>query len=92
MNNHYKRQYRELGDETKEKISLSTTGKPKSEQHKQRISQAMKDYWQQVPHRPQSGITMNDLIEESKPLIKVKKLVILPLCNNNLNLSNYEKC
>ncbi len=62
MNNQYKRQYRELSDETKEKISLSTTGVRKSDLHKQHISQAMKDYWQGVPHRPQSGITMNDLI------------------------------
>lgn len=62
MNNQYKRQYRELSDETKEKISLSATGVRKNDLHKQHISQAMKDYWQGVPHRPQSGITMNDLI------------------------------
>ena len=52
MNNQYKRQYRELSDETKEKISLSTTGVRKSELHKQHISQAMKDYWKGVPHKP----------------------------------------
>ncbi len=63
MNNQqYKRQWRELDDVTRERISRSTQGKPKSELHKQRIRQAMKDYWQQVQHRPQSGITMDDLI------------------------------
>ena len=51
-NNQYKRQYRELSDETKEKISLSTTGVRKSDLHKQHISQAMKDYWRGVPHKP----------------------------------------
>ena len=58
----HKRQWRELDDATRERISRSTQGKAKSEQHKQRISQALKDYWQTVPHRPQSGITMADLI------------------------------
>ena len=48
----YKRQYRELDDETKMKISASIRGKHKSEQHKQHISQAMTEYWQSVPHRP----------------------------------------
>lgn len=61
-NQKHKRQWRELDDATRERISCSTQGKPKSEQHKQRISQAMINYWQQVPHRPQSGITMADLI------------------------------
>ncbi len=62
MNNQYKRQYRELSDETKEKISLSTTGVHKSATHRAHISQAMKDYWRGVPNRPNSGITMSDLI------------------------------
>lgn len=49
--NNYKRQYRELDDETKEKIRLSSRNKPKSEMHKQHISQGMTEYWQTVPHR-----------------------------------------
>lgn len=48
----YKRQYRELSDETKQKISNSSRNRPKSDQHKQHISQGMKDYWQNVPSRP----------------------------------------
>lgn len=61
----YKRQYRELSDEHKEKISLATANRPKSAEHRLHISQAMKDYWQTVPHRPdaESGhTTMKDLI------------------------------
>ena len=48
----YKRQYRELDDETKEKIAASQRGRTKSESHRQHISQAMTKYWQSVPHRP----------------------------------------
>lgn len=48
----YKRQYRELSDETKQKISNSSRNRPKSDQHKQHISQGMKDYWQNVQNRP----------------------------------------
>ena len=48
----YKRQYRELSDETKKKISNSSRNRPKSDQHKQHISRGMKDYWQNVPNRP----------------------------------------
>ena len=50
--NNYKRQYRELDDETKEKISVGSRNKPKSTEHKMHISQAMEKYWQTVPHRP----------------------------------------
>lgn len=48
----FKRQYRELSDEHREKISQATANKPKSAEHRLHISQAMKDYWQTVPHRP----------------------------------------
>lgn len=54
MNNNqpYKRQYRQLDDETKQKISASTQGKPKSEEHKEHIRRGMINYWQGVPDRP----------------------------------------
>ena len=51
----YKRQYRELDDETKEKIAASQRGRTKSQSHRQHISQAMTEYWQTVPHRPIAG-------------------------------------
>lgn len=48
----YKRKWRELSDEHREKISQANTGHPKSAVHRQHISQAMKEYWRDVPHRP----------------------------------------
>lgn len=47
-----KRQYRELSDITKQKISKSTIGKSKSASHKEHISQAMKKYWAGIPNKP----------------------------------------
>lgn len=47
----YKRQYRDLPDEVKQRISASTKGKAKSYDHKQHISQGMKKYWRNVPSR-----------------------------------------
>ena len=56
-----KRIYRQLSDETKEAISKATSGKQKSEAHKQHIAHAMRKYWSGIPNKPQT-ITMNDLI------------------------------
>lgn len=50
----YKRQYRNLNDEVKQKISTSTKGRAKSYDHKQHISQGMKKYWSSVPSKPLS--------------------------------------
>lgn len=61
----YKRQWRELSDETKEKISNSSKNKPKSFDHRQHISQAMIDYWRGVPHKPEDNnedMTMADFL------------------------------
>ena len=57
MNQPYKRQYRQLDDETKQKISASSRNKPKSEEHKEHIRQGMERYWQTVPDRPTTGQT-----------------------------------
>lgn len=46
-----KRLFRDLSDETKQKISNSSKGKAKSYSHKQHISQSMKDYWSRIPNR-----------------------------------------
>lgn len=47
-----KRQYRELSDETKAKISQSMRGKSKSFTHKEAISNSLKDYWKTIPNKP----------------------------------------
>lgn len=56
-----KRQYRELSDETKQKISASSKGKSKSFAHREHLSQSLKNYWRTIPNKPQQT-TMDDLI------------------------------
>ena len=48
----YKRQWRELEDSTKEKISKALKGKSKSSFHKENIRRSMFDYWRTVEHKP----------------------------------------
>ena len=50
-----KRQYRELSDETRAKISQSMRGKSKSFTHKEAISNGLKDYWKTTPNKPTSN-------------------------------------
>lgn len=54
MNTTPKRQYRELSDMTKLKISQTMKGRSKSDSHREAISNGMKSYWQGVPSRPTS--------------------------------------
>ena len=49
QNKQYKRQTREMSDQTKQKISQSLTGRRKSPTHVNNISQGLKDYWSQIP-------------------------------------------
>lgn len=59
----YKRQWRELSNETKGKISQSSKNKPKSAAHKEHISQSLTDYWRSVPHKPgNEDISMDDFL------------------------------
>lgn len=60
----YKRQYRQLSDETKNKISNSNKNKPKTEIQKQRIRQAMIQYWKTVPDKPHS-LSMDDYLKRN---------------------------
>lgn len=64
MTNQYKRQYRELDAEVKEKISNSSRNKPKSAEHKMHISQSMEKYWQSVPNRAdvEGKTTIEDIV------------------------------
>ena len=47
-----KRQYRDLRDDTKRRISQSLKGRSFSDSHKQAISDAMRQYWATIPYRP----------------------------------------
>ena len=53
------RQFRELSDLTKQRISQSLTGRPLSDIHKANISKSMKDYWQTIPNKPRGTSTEN---------------------------------
>jgi hypothetical protein len=46
------REFRELSDETKAKISQSMRGKSKSYTHKEKISNSLKAYWKTIPNKP----------------------------------------
>lgn len=47
-----KRQFRQLNDMTKLRISQSLRGRLMSETHKQAISDGMKAYWATIPNKP----------------------------------------
>lgn len=47
-----KRQFRQLNDMTKSRISQSLRGRSMSEAHKQAISDSMKAYWATIPNKP----------------------------------------
>ena len=51
----YKRQYRQMSDETKQKISQSLKGRSKSMSHVENIKNGLKDYWEHIPNRPDVG-------------------------------------
>ena len=46
------RNYREMPEETKAKISQALKGRCKSITHKERISAGLKNYWQTIPNKP----------------------------------------
>ena len=57
----YKRQYRQIDDDVKQRISASMRNKPKSEQHKEHIRQGMLQYWETVPDKwDQLNTDLND--------------------------------
>ena len=59
-NNTYKRQYRQLNDTTKQKISQSLRGRTKSATHTQAISNGLKKYWATVPNQPNNNENKNE--------------------------------
>ena len=56
QNKQYKRQTREMSDQTKQKISQSLTGRRKSPTHVNNISQGLKNYWSQIP-KSEDGVS-----------------------------------
>lgn len=60
-----KRQYRDLRDDTKRRISQSLKGRSFSESHKQAISDAMRQYWATIPYRPNDNNKSNNQSNET---------------------------
>lgn len=50
-----KRQYRNLRDDTKQRISQKLRGRSFSDSHKRAISDAMKAYWATIPYRDEEN-------------------------------------
>ena len=57
--NTMKRTNRTLKEETRQKISKALKGKPKTEQHKKALAEALKKYWNTVP-----SVTNNNIYNE----------------------------
>ena len=60
-----KRQYRDLRDDTKRRISQSLKGRSFSDSHKQAISDAMRQYWATIPYRPSENNKSNSQNDET---------------------------
>ncbi len=50
----YKRQWRDMPQTTKDKISLALTGRKLSDETKRKISAGQKLAWSRIPYRPES--------------------------------------
>jgi hypothetical protein len=50
-----KRTYRELNDDTKQRISQALKGRGLTDNHKQAISDGMRAYWATIPNKPNDG-------------------------------------
>ena len=59
-----KRNYRDLRDDTKMRISQSLRGRTFSDSHKQAISDAMKAYWATIPYREEEDNWSNNQNDE----------------------------
>lgn len=59
----YKRQYRQMSDETKQKISQSLKGRSKSFSHVQNIKNGLKNYWKNIPNKPTDELKNAEKLE-----------------------------
>lgn len=61
-----KRQFRQMDDATKLRISHRLRGRSMSETHKQAISNGMKAYWATIPNKPtENNENKNDVSNET---------------------------
>lgn len=61
-----KRQFRQMDDATKLRISQRLKGRSMSDSHKQAISDSMKAYWAGIPNKPtENNENKNDVSNET---------------------------
>ncbi|MBQ3191191.1 MAG: hypothetical protein IJA95_10315 [Bacteroidaceae bacterium] len=61
-----KRQFRQMDDATKLRISQRLKGRSMSDSHKQAISDGMKAYWAGIPNKPtKNNENKNDVSNET---------------------------
>lgn len=60
-----RREYRNLRDDTKMRISQTLKGRSHSETHRQAISDAMKAYWTTIPYKDEENNESNNLNNET---------------------------
>lgn len=61
-----KRQFRQMDDATKLRISQRLKGRSMSDSHKQAISDGMKAYWAGIPNKPtENNENKNDVNNET---------------------------
>ncbi len=61
-----KRQFRQMDDATKLRISQRLKGRSMSDSHKQAISDGMKAYWAGIPNKPtENNESKNDVSNET---------------------------
>ena len=62
------RKYRELKDDTKQRISQSLKGRGLSDSHKQAISDGMRVYWSTIPNKPIENNESKTLFNNEKSM------------------------
>lgn len=62
------RQFRQMDDATKLRISQKLSGRSMSDTHKQAISDGMKAYWGTIPNKPQENNTSIKQLNNEKKM------------------------
>lgn len=62
------RKYRELKDDTKQRISQSLKGRGLTDSHKQAISDGMRAYWSTIPNKPIENNESKNLFNNEKSM------------------------
>ena len=62
------RTYRQLDDDTKQRISQAHKGRGLTDNHKQAISDGMRAYWATIPNKPSENNESKNLFNDEKSM------------------------